>query len=114
MTVTASPSIEEQGCRFFTQDEWTRATAEERAFIKQCDQSLRPSPEQASSASSGNGGLSNDRYYKNKDNIDVHSPAHSTDGSVPAGATAICADGSYSFRASANRLATFHTWQLSE
>ena len=92
-----SPSIEKQGCRFFTQDEWTRATSEERDFIRQCHQILRPSPDQGSPAGSGKGGVSNDRYYKNVDNIDVHSPAHSTDGSVPAGATAQCADGSYSF-----------------
>ena len=115
VTVTDSPSIEEQGCRFFTQDEWTRATSEERDFIKQCDQMLRPSlgqgsatgsgkgglivasPDQEPPASSGKGGLSNDRYYENVDGVDVHSPAYSTEGSTPADATARCADGTYSF-----------------
>jgi outer membrane biosynthesis protein TonB len=96
VTVTASPSIEEQGCRFFTQDEWTRATSEERAFISQCDQILRPSPDQGASAGSGEGGQINDRYYKNVDGIWVPSPDYSTDGSVPADATAQCADGTYS------------------
>jgi Protein of unknown function (DUF3761)/zinc-ribbon domain len=96
VTVTASPSIEEQGCRFFTQDEWTRATSEERDFISQCDQILRPYPDQGSLAGSGKGAPSNDRYYKNVDGIWVPSPDYSTDGSVPADATAQCADGTYS------------------
>ena len=101
---TDSPSIAEQGCRFFNQDEWTRATSEERDFIRQCDQILRPSPDQGSPAGSGKGGPSNDRYYKNVDNIDVHSPTYTTDGSAPADATAQCADGTYSF--SLNRSGT--------
>src|SRR6266699_2678248 len=42
-------------------------------------------------------GLSNNTYYTNTAGNEVHSPANSTDGSVPAGATAQCADGSYSF-----------------
>jgi hypothetical protein len=42
-------------------------------------------------------GLSNDRYYTNSDGNQVHSPAYSTDNSVPVGATALCADGTYSF-----------------
>jgi hypothetical protein len=35
--------------------------------------------------------------YVNKDGIRVHSPAHTTDGSQPANATAKCRDGSFSF-----------------
>lgn len=35
--------------------------------------------------------------YTNVDGVQVHSPAHTVDGSVPAGATAECQDGSYSF-----------------
>jgi len=40
--------------------------------------------------------LSNDRHYTNVDGQSVHSPAYSS-GRVPAGATAQCADGTYSF-----------------
>jgi FtsZ-binding cell division protein ZapB len=35
--------------------------------------------------------------YTNADGVTVHSPAHTSDGSVPVGATAECGDGSYSF-----------------
>lgn len=41
--------------------------------------------------------LSNDNTYTNVDGTTVHSPADSTDGTVPAGATAQCVDGTYSF-----------------
>lgn len=40
-------------------------------------------------------GLSNDDYYTNVDGNQVHAPAYSNQ--VPAGATAICGDGTYSF-----------------
>lgn len=40
--------------------------------------------------------LSNDRSYTNTDGQQVHSPAYSS-GGVPAGATAVCGDGTYSF-----------------
>ena len=40
--------------------------------------------------------LSNDNHYTNVDGRTVHSPAYSSSG-VPAGATAKCADGTYSF-----------------
>ena len=40
--------------------------------------------------------LSNNRRYTNVDGQSVHSPAYSSSG-VPAGATAQCADGTYSF-----------------
>ena len=36
-------------------------------------------------------------HYVNKAGQDVHSPAKSVDGQVPAGASAKCRDGSYSF-----------------
>src|SRR3954449_12343441 len=42
-------------------------------------------------------GLSNDRYYINSAGNQVHSPAYSNDNAVPAGATAQCGDGTYSF-----------------
>jgi hypothetical protein len=35
--------------------------------------------------------------YINKDGVRVHSPAHIKDGEQPAGASAQCHDGSYSF-----------------
>lgn len=41
--------------------------------------------------------LSNNNSYTNSDGNTVQSPAYSTDGSVPAGATAQCNDGTYSF-----------------
>lgn len=41
--------------------------------------------------------LSNNNTYTNVDGATVHSPAASTDGSIPAGATAQCSDGTYSF-----------------
>jgi hypothetical protein len=40
--------------------------------------------------------LGNDNHYTNVDGQSVHSPAYSS-GGVPAGATAQCADGTYSF-----------------
>jgi hypothetical protein len=40
--------------------------------------------------------LSNNSHYTNVDGQTVHSPAYSS-GGVPAGATAQCADGTYSF-----------------
>ncbi len=54
------------------------------------------------SASANN--LSNDNYYTNVDGNKVKSPAHSLDGGVPAGASARCKDGTYSF--SQNRRGT--------
>lgn len=36
-------------------------------------------------------------HYVNSSGADVHSPAHTVDGRVPAGASARCGDGSYSF-----------------
>jgi len=44
------------------------------------------------------------RHYLNKQGQEVHSPAHSKKGSVPAGASARCGDGTYSF--SQNRRGT--------
>ncbi|TSD05360.1 MAG: hypothetical protein Greene07147_681 [Parcubacteria group bacterium Greene0714_7] len=41
--------------------------------------------------------LSNDNYYTNVDGNSVHSPAYTEDNSVPAGASARCKDGTYSF-----------------
>lgn len=48
-------------------------------------------------ATNQSNGLSNDNYYTNVNGNQVHSPANSTDGSIPTGATAKCGDGTYSF-----------------
>jgi hypothetical protein len=50
------------------------------------------------------GGLTNNNHYTNVDRNVIHSPATCNDGSVPAGATARCRDGTYSF--SQNRRGT--------
>ena len=59
-------------------------------------QSKQPTLDQQPPSPNGAGGLSNDNYYTNTKGNDVHSPANCTDGSVPPGATALCADGTYS------------------
>jgi len=41
--------------------------------------------------------LSNNNTYTNSDGTEVHSPAYTSDNQAPAGATAQCADGTYSF-----------------
>lgn len=57
---------------------------------------------QSNSQSDARSSLSNDNYYTNSEGKRVHSPAFSD--TVPAGATAQCRDGSYSF--SQNRRGT--------
>jgi hypothetical protein len=54
----------------------------------------KPTPQ---STDNTNSGLSNDNYYTNSSGNTVHSPAYSDGGGVPAGATAQCGDGTYSF-----------------
>jgi hypothetical protein len=51
------------------------------------------------------GGQSNDNYYINSQGDSVHSPAYSTDNS---GATAQCADGTYSFSQSHRGTCSHH------
>lgn len=51
-------------------------------------------------------GLSNDNYYTNTAGNEVHSPAYSN--SVPAGASAICGDGTYSFSQSRSGICSHH------
>lgn len=41
--------------------------------------------------------LDSHRHYVNKDGQSIHSPAKSTSGAIPAGASAQCRDGTYSF-----------------
>lgn len=55
--------------------------------------------------------LSNDNTYINSRGVEVHSPAYAP--SVPAGATAICGDGTYSFSQS-NRGTCSHHGGVSE
>jgi len=49
----------------------------------------------AESITNNNSDLSNDNHYVNVDGQTVHSPAHAS--SIPAGASAQCRDGTYSF-----------------
>ena len=53
-------------------------------------------------------GLSNNNYYTNAAGNTVHSPAHSNNGSVPAGASAQCRDGTYSFSQSRRGTCSHH------
>lgn len=59
----------------------------------------RQSPEQehTQEASPDESKLDSHRHYINKDGQTVHSPAKSKSGAIPAGASAQCRDGSYSF-----------------
>jgi hypothetical protein len=54
-------------------------------------------PPTQSPATQTNSQLDNNNYYTNVDGNQAHSPANTADGSVPAGATARCGDGTYSF-----------------
>ena len=58
--------------------------------------------------------LSNDNHYTNSSGNSVHSPAYSTDGSVPKGATGLCNDGTYTFSQSRQGTCSSHggveTW----
>lgn len=63
-----------------------------------------PIPAPASSKQPNEAELQTHGHYINKGGQEVHSPAKSVDGKVPAGASAKCRDGSYSF--SKNRRGT--------
>lgn len=52
-------------------------------------QNSRPEPSEAQ--------LQEHEHYTNSDGKRVHSPAHVVGGGIPAGASAKCGDGSYSF-----------------
>lgn len=54
----------------------------------------------------GSTGLSNDNYYTNSAGNQVHSPAYSD--TVPAGASARCRDGTYSFSQSRRGTCSHH------
>src|SRR5690349_2569297 len=53
--------------------------------------------EQTTSTPSTKPDLSNDRSYTNVSGQHVHAPAYDLDGDIPAGASARCGDGTYSF-----------------
>lgn len=59
--------------------------------------------------------LQSHRHYANRAGQIVHSPSKSNSGKVPAGASAQCRDGSYSFSRSARGTCSHHggvsTWQ---
>jgi hypothetical protein len=63
-----------------------------------------PSSTTSQKAEPNEANLQTHGHYKNKAGQDVHSPAKSFDGKVPAGASAQCRDSSYSF--SKNRRGT--------
>jgi uncharacterized Zn-binding protein involved in type VI secretion len=56
----------------------------------------RPQPS-AQSVTNGSTTLIEQGSYVNRDGVAVHRPAHTVSGAVPAGASAQCRDGSYSF-----------------
>lgn len=59
------------------------------------EQQVAPSPVAQPQVEPQQNNLSNNNYYTNSDGNAVHSPAYSN--TVPAGATAQCRDGTYSF-----------------
>ena len=56
-----------------------------------------PIPASQAASSARQGQLIEPGHYVNSDGQVIHSPAHTVDGSVPAGASARCGDGTYSF-----------------
>ncbi len=70
---------------------------------------IQPTPQptaQPATQNNTDSGLSNDNYYTNTQGNEVHSPAYSN--TVPAGATAICGDGTYSFSQSRRGTCSHH------
>jgi outer membrane biosynthesis protein TonB len=92
------------------QEEQEKPTPKQQPVqAKQSVQGKQPTSEQQPSPSNtGTGGLSNDNYYTNSKDNEVHTPAQSTDGSVPPGATARCKDGDYSFSQSRSGTCSSH------
>lgn len=70
-----------------------------------------PAPTPAPAATptpSSSSNLSNNNTYTNSAGNTVHSPASTTDGSIPEGATARCGDGTYSFSQSRSGTCSHH------
>jgi Protein of unknown function (DUF3761) len=65
-------------------------------------------PTQAPANQTTSSELDNNNHYTNSAGNTVHSPANTTDGSVPAGASAQCADGTYSFSQSRRGTCSHH------
>lgn len=65
-----------------------------------------PQKQQNSFQTTNNSGLSNDNYYTNTAGNEVHSPAYSN--TIPAGASAQCRDGTYSFSQSRSGTCSHH------
>jgi Protein of unknown function (DUF3761) len=55
------------------------------------------SPQGTQGVTNGSTQLIEQGSYVNRDGVVVHSPAHTVSGAAPAGASAQCRDGSYSF-----------------
>ena len=76
----------------------TAAPVTQQAAVGAAVQQKVPAPSYtAPSSPQSQPTLSNSNYYTNVSGNTVHAPAYTTDGSVPAGASAQCADGTYSF-----------------
>ena len=71
-------------------------SAQTADVAQQIAQPVTPSVQPIAQPQSQQTELSNDNYYTNSDGNTVHSPAYSNSG-APAGATAQCGDGTYSF-----------------
>ena len=88
----SQPYLQEQNTPSVT----TETPKVEEAQIPVAEPQVSTTPKQNTSE------LSNDNYYNNVDGNTIHSPAYAP--SVPAGASALCGDGTYSF--SQNRRGT--------
>jgi hypothetical protein len=62
----------------------------------------------ADTSPTSNNTLSNNNTYTNVDGNTVHSPAYSSNGSVPIGATAQYVDGTYSFSQHRSGTCSYH------
>lgn len=67
-----------------------------------------PTQPQTQTTTESSSGLSNNDYYVNSQGNTVHSPAYSTNNSVPAGASARCGDGTYSYSQSSRGTCSHH------
>jgi hypothetical protein len=73
------------------------ASAATQAIPAAQPQTQTATPAQIAPQVEQNPTLSSQNYYTNVSGNTVHSPAYTSDGSVPSGATAECRDGTYSF-----------------